>query len=80
MDIDAGHFGVPLDLANVLARRAEGEPEVHIPGAADRLLEHLVATKENALADDGIVMALAPRRSAGDHYQGRTGGAGRQLH
>jgi len=59
LEAEAGHLGVALDLDSVLVRRAEGVPEVHIPGAADRLLEHLVATGENALADDGIVMALA---------------------
>jgi hypothetical protein len=32
---------------------------VHITGAADRLLEHLVATEENALDEDSILMALA---------------------
>lgn len=38
----ATHLGVPLDRAGVLARRAEGVPEVHIAGVADELVKHLV--------------------------------------
>jgi hypothetical protein len=59
LEADAAHLGVPLDLGSVMARRAEGVPEVHITGAADRLLKHLVATEENALDEDSILMALA---------------------
>jgi hypothetical protein len=45
--LEAGtrHLGVPLDAASVMARRSEGVPEVHITGAAGRLLEHLAATE-----------------------------------
>jgi hypothetical protein len=34
------HPGVPLDLASALVRRAEGELELQIGGAADDLLEY----------------------------------------
>ena len=56
---EARHFDVPLDLASVVARRADGEPEVHIPGAADLLLEHLAATEADPLGDESALMALA---------------------
>jgi hypothetical protein len=38
LEAEAAHFGVPLDLGSVLARRAGGELEVHVAGAADLLL------------------------------------------
>jgi hypothetical protein len=40
LEADAGHLGVPLDRVSVLARRAEGVPEVHVTGAADELVLH----------------------------------------
>jgi hypothetical protein len=64
---------VPLDLPNVMARRAEGVPEVHIPGAADRLLEHLVATEANALEGREHSHGAGSRRCAGDGEPGRGG-------
>jgi hypothetical protein len=36
LEAEAAHFGMPLDLASVMARRAEGEPELHISGAGRR--------------------------------------------
>lgn len=36
-----------------------GVPEVHVTGAADRLLGHLVATEPDPLSDGSVVMALA---------------------
>jgi hypothetical protein len=59
--LEAGtrHLGVPLDAASVMARRSEGVPEVHIPGAAGRLLEHLAATGPDPLNDGNAFMALA---------------------
>ena len=59
LEADAGHLGVPLDPGSVAARRAEGVPEVHVTGAADRLLGHLVATEPDPLSDGSVVMALA---------------------
>jgi hypothetical protein len=50
---------VPLDAASVMARRSEGVPEVHITGAAGRLLEHLAATEPDPLNDGSALMALA---------------------
>ena len=59
LEADAGHLGVPLDPGSVAARRAEGVPEVHVTGAADRLLGHLVATEPDPLSDGSVVMAMA---------------------
>jgi hypothetical protein len=58
LEAEARHLGVPLDLASVMARRTEGVPEVHVTGAADRLLEHLVAGSD-ALGDGTALIALA---------------------
>jgi hypothetical protein len=54
---------VPLDAASVMARRSEGVPEVHITGAAGRLLEHLAATEPDPLNNGSAFMAWrAPGR------------------
>ena len=58
LEADAGHLGVPLDFASVMARRAEGVPEVHVTGAADGLVRHLAA-QPDALGDESGLMALA---------------------
>jgi hypothetical protein len=52
-------LGVSLTLADVLARRAEGVPGVHITAAADELLARLAATEADALSDGSGLMALA---------------------
>jgi hypothetical protein len=39
--------GVSLDTGDVLLRRAEGGPELHIVGATEELLVHLMAAGEN---------------------------------
>lgn len=49
---------MPLDEASVLARRAEGVPEVHVTGAADEVVRHL-ASQPDALSDGSPLMALA---------------------
>jgi hypothetical protein len=43
----------------MMARRAEGVPELHITGAADQFLGHLVTTEPGALGSDSMLMALA---------------------
>ena len=48
LEADAAHLGVPLDLASVIAGRAEGAPEVHVTAAADELVKHLAAQPEGA--------------------------------
>jgi hypothetical protein len=58
LEVDAAHLGVPLDLASVLARRAEGVPEVHVTGAAEELVRHLAA-QPDALSEDSALMTLA---------------------
>lgn len=58
LEADAGHLRVPLDVASVLAWRAEGVPEVHVTGAADELVRHLAA-QPDALSEGGALMALA---------------------
>ena len=50
---------MPPDAASVMARQSQGVPEVHITGAADRLLEHLAATEPDPLNDGSAFMALA---------------------
>jgi hypothetical protein len=55
---EAAHLGVPLDRASVLARHAEGVPEVHVTGAADKLVRHLAA-QPDGLSDGGALMTLA---------------------
>ena len=59
LEAETRHLGVPLDAASVMARRFEGVPEVHITGAAGRLLEHLAATEPAPLNDRSAFMALA---------------------
>jgi hypothetical protein len=72
-------MGVSLDVGDVLLRRAEGTPAVHITAAAHQLLKHLAAIEGTALPDQGIIAVLcggrgpagpapsgrAPRRSGG---------------
>src|SRR5882724_5979122 len=59
LEAETRHLGMPLDAASVMARRSEGVPEVHITGAAGRLLEHLAATEPDPLNDGSAFMALA---------------------
>jgi len=58
LEAEAAHHGMPLDLASVMARRAEGEPELHVTGAADELVRHLAAGPD-ALGGYSPLMALA---------------------
>lgn len=58
LEAEAQHLGMTLDLASVMARRTEGVPELHITGAAERLLEHLAA-QSDALIEDSALMVLA---------------------
>ena len=59
LQAEARHLGVSLDAADVLLRRAGGEPAVHITAAADQLLEHLAAIEGTTLPDQGIIAVLA---------------------
>ena len=59
LEDEARHMGVSLDVADVLLRRAEGIPAVHITAAAKQLLEHLAAVEGTALPDQGIIAVLA---------------------
>ena len=52
--------------ADVLARRAEGWPEIHIAAADDDLLTHLRATAEDVLADKEGAFMTVPRIGAHD--------------
>jgi hypothetical protein len=63
-------MGVSLELADVLARRTTGWPEVHITAAADELLTHLVAIEVNVLGEESVLMTLARIGGAGDDVQG----------
>jgi hypothetical protein len=56
----ARDMDLSLELADVLARRAEGQPEVYITAAADELLTHLLDTGEDVLAhEEGVFTTLA---------------------
>jgi len=59
LEAEARHLGVSLDVSDVLTRRAEGMPAVHITAAADQLLEHLAAIEGTTPADKGIIAVLA---------------------
>jgi hypothetical protein len=59
LEAEAARLGASLDPADVLARRAEGVPEVHITAAADELLAHLAGTSTDPLADGSAFMTLA---------------------
>ena len=56
---EARHLGVSLDAADVLLRRAEGAPAMHLTVAADQLLEHLAAIQGTTVPDQGILAVLA---------------------
>jgi hypothetical protein len=59
LQAEAAYLGVSLDAADVLVRRADGVPALHVAAAADQLLEHLAAIKGTILPDQGIVAVLA---------------------
>lgn len=48
-----------LGAADVLLRRAEGTPAVHITAAAAQLLEHLTAIEGITLPEQGVIAVLA---------------------
>ena len=62
LQAEAAHLGVSLDAADVLLRRAEGVPALHV-AAADQLVEHLAAIEETTLPDGGILAVLARARA-----------------
>lgn len=59
LDAEARHLGVSLESVDVLLRRAEGTPAVHLTAAADQLLKHLAAIEGTAPVDHGIIAVLA---------------------
>jgi len=59
LESEARRLGVPLDPAEVLVRRACGGTEIHIMAAACELIEHVVATEADPLAEDSPLMVLA---------------------
>jgi len=59
LETEARRFGISLDVGDVLLRRAEGGPELHVVAAAEELLVHLVAAGENTQADDSALLVLA---------------------
>jgi hypothetical protein len=58
LEAEATRLGVPLDEASVLARHAEGVPEVYVTAAGDELVEYLAA-QPDALGNDSALMVLA---------------------
>ena len=74
LEAEAHHLGVPLDPGSVMAHRAEGVPELHITGAADEMLKHLMGAGENVLiGEEGRLHDAGTDRRAGDHDLGRAG-------
>jgi hypothetical protein len=59
LEAEAARLGVPLDPAEVLVRRASGGTEMHIMAAACELIEHLLATEADPLAEDSPLAVLA---------------------
>ncbi len=59
LEAEARHLGVSLGAADVLLRRADGAPAVHITAAADQLLQHMAAIEGTTLPDQGIIAVLA---------------------
>jgi hypothetical protein len=59
LQAEAAHLGVSLNAADVLLRRTEGAPAVHLTAAADQLLEHLAAIEGTIVPDQGILAVLA---------------------
>ena len=58
LTVTAGQMDVSLEVTEVLARRAEGWPEVHITAAANELLTQLLATEENMFDEESTLMTL----------------------
>jgi hypothetical protein len=56
---EAARLGVPLDPAGVLLRRAAGDTEMHLLAAASALVDRLVETEADPLADDSLLLVLA---------------------
>ena len=59
VETEARHLGVPFDVSSIMARQAEGVPEVHVTRAADGLPDHLMTTEPGILSDGSTLMALA---------------------
>jgi len=59
LEAEAAHLGVSLDAADVLLRRAEGAPAMHVTAAAGQLLDHLAAIEGTTVPDQGIIAVLA---------------------
>jgi hypothetical protein len=59
LEAETRRLGVSLDAADVLLRRAEGAPAVHLTAAADQLLEHMAAIEGTTPADQGVIAVLA---------------------
>jgi len=59
LEAEARRLGVSLDTADVLLRRAEGVPALHLTAAANQLLEQLAAIAGTAPADRGVIAVLA---------------------
>ena len=58
LEAQVDRLGVPLDPASVMARRAEGVPELYVTAAADELVTAL-RDRSGPLADDSRLMVLA---------------------
>jgi hypothetical protein len=56
LEAEAKRFGVALDAGDVLLRRAEGGPELHVVPAAEELLVHLMAGDSPLAAGSGLLV------------------------
>jgi hypothetical protein len=59
LEAEAARVGVSLDPADVLVRRAEGIPEVHLAAPADELLAQLLRAEGNVAGIAGTLMTRA---------------------
>jgi hypothetical protein len=59
LEAEATRLGVSLAPADVLLRRVQAGPEMHIMAAACELVAHLAATEADPLTADSPVMVLA---------------------
>lgn len=64
LEAEAAGLGVSLDPADVVARRSEGAPEVHITAAADELVMHLLGADEGVLGDEKGTFMMRARSGA----------------
>jgi hypothetical protein len=59
LQAEAARFGVSLEPADVLLRRARGGSQMHVMAAGYELVRHLAASEADPLGKDSPLMVLA---------------------